>query len=277
MDTQWYCPQCTYLNWITSIKCTCCGYNKPGNNKISRVKPQPSNPKTTSQQIISTDAYPLTQWTCNECTCTNWSNVTSCTVCFTPKTTPTTRTSTRSESIFNYVGGASEATPEKPRKQKRRVSPPNLRHAPSLSSSKKWVCPICTYENWPRSSKCVMCNSLPSQYNSLPSQSSSLAISNNDITMYDSSMMEPIGLAPLHVRQIKNKFTTLDVLFLDACKGVLLDDLSSVKSYIQQGGDKGRQLTQDELLVLNEPSKYTVGSTLVHLAVRYIYTIYITY
>ena len=34
------------------------------------------------------------------------------------------------------------------------------------------------------------------------------------------------------------------------------------------GGEKGRQLTKQEAAILNKPSVYGVGTTLVHLALR---------
>ena len=34
------------------------------------------------------------------------------------------------------------------------------------------------------------------------------------------------------------------------------------------GGEKGRQLTRQEVTILNKPSVYAVGTTLVHLALR---------
>jgi len=62
--------------------------------------------------------------------------------------------------------------------------------------------------------------------------------------------------------------TSSDWLFLNACLGVVNDEEASVKAYLRQDGDRARQLTSDECLVLGERSMFTVGSTLVHLAVK---------
>ena len=37
---------------------------------------------------------------------------------------------------------------------------------------------------------------------------------------------------------------------------------------ISSGGEKGRQLSKQEALILNKPSVYGAGVTLVHLALR---------
>jgi ubiquitin thioesterase ZRANB1 len=68
---------------------------------------------------------------------------------------------------------------------------------------------------------------------------------------------------------MRNKLKMVDKLFIDACRGIIKSDLSSVRSYIKHGGDRNRQLTHEEVLMLNKTSQFTVGSTLIHLAVRF--------
>lgn len=72
----------------------------------------------------------------------------------------------------------------------------------------------------------------------------------------------------LQVRQIRNTFSSTDWLFLNACLGIINSDELAVKAYLRQDGDRARQLTKNECLVLGQPSKFTIGSTLVHLAIR---------
>ena len=43
-----------------------------------------------------------------------------------------------------------------------------------------------------------------------------------------------------------------------------------MKAYLRQDGDRARQLTKNECLVLGQPSMFTIGSTLVHLAIRFV-------
>ena len=70
------------------------------------------------------------------------------------------------------------------------------------------------------------------------------------------------------MRQIRNRLSTSDWLFLNACLGVVNDDASAVRAYLRQEGDRARQLTKEECLVLGQPSTFTVGGTLPHLAIR---------
>lgn len=71
------------------------------------------------------------------------------------------------------------------------------------------------------------------------------------------------------MRQIRNRLSSSDWLFLNACLGVVNDDASAVRAYLRQEGDRARQLTKEECLVLGQPSAFTVGGTLPHLAIRY--------
>lgn len=52
-------------------------------------------------------------------------------------------------------------------------------------------------------------------------------------------------------------------------KGVVEGDLAAVEAYKSSGGDIARQLTSDEVRLLNRPSAFDDGFTLVHLAIRF--------
>lgn len=88
--------------------------------------------------------------------------------------------------------------------------------------------------------------------------------------------MEALEIAPLsqlksgsnEVRQIRNRLTNSDWVFLNACLGIVNNEVSAVKSYVRQVGDRSRQLTKDECLVLGQQHTFSVGGTLVHLAIR---------
>lgn len=51
--------------------------------------------------------------------------------------------------------------------------------------------------------------------------------------------------------------------------GVVEGDLAAVEAYKSSGGDIARQLTADEVQLLNRSSAFDVGFTLVHLAIRF--------
>lgn len=58
-------------------------------------------------------------------------------------------------------------------------------------------------------------------------------------------------------------------LFPPPAAGVVEGDLAAVEAYKSSGGDIARQLTADEVQLLNRSSAFDVGFTLVHLAIRF--------
>ncbi len=315
---------------------------------------------------------PSGKWRCQSCTYSNWPNVNQCIVCRTVRGTrpPRSPGSSRqraneaargflpSDSILDYashlgaVGGAGHGSgvegilpmhtrdsPLHPGRSKGGRNGNKTASNVDNRAVKKWKCLQCTYENWPRASKCVLCyhprKRTPSPpllrpqtddfvprsplHDSTPSHTSSSsptlshhpdnyhlpthprtsnfneasATVSPDIPPSPSNLASDESTASLlipyappspeivasvrlksgsdEVRQIRNRLSTSDWMFLNACLGVVNDDVSSVRAYLRQGGDRSRQLTKDECLVLGEASKFTVGSTLVHLAIRYVY------
>ena len=355
---KWDCPACTYLNWSSSPKCTLCGSPRPadvipkstiaklklqtqatlssnkggGNHTASAlpsewrgVGPAPRSPNMSSNAI---------KWRCSVCMYRNWPNTTTCTSCRStrnnecsserPPTKDSPRAGSRFESILDYASGGSvmlEAPPSSLSSSKGRTPRHGQRSSPhhhDNKNSRKWRCSRCTYDNWPKSSKCVMCytaknrtpspplsdqshqspgaigNSLRSdrdeefQPRAIPSsspsssysslkQSSAPNIHSATCPLPPPSLLTPevSTVPPLSkptsdkVRQIRNRLSASDWLFLNACQGVVNGDLPPVRAYLEHGGDKGRPLTNNEVLVLNNPAKFTVSSTLVHLAIRY--------
>ena len=335
----WDCPACTYLNWSSCPKCTLCGNPRPSDvipkSTIAKLKlqtqttlsrnkcsgnhateassaerrPGPSSPNTSSN---------ASKWTCSVCTYNNWPNATTCTMCSSTRSNEqclhkpllakesSSRRVSRFESILDYASGSSgfleaslSSTGVSKRKGHRQGSKSSPHHNDNRNS-KKWRCSCCTYENWPRSNKCVMCHTAKTRTPSPPLsdqlQHSSGAIDdsllhlrlvsspikqvsnakNFPFELASSSPSPPLSsLPPLSksandkVRQIRNRLTSSDWLFLNACQGVVNGDLPFVKAFLEHGGDKGRQLTSNEVLVLNDRAKFTVSSTLVHLAIRY--------
>lgn len=58
-------------------------------------------------------------------------------------------------------------------------------------------------------------------------------------------------------------------MFFPCVKAVVEGDLAAVEAYKSSGGDIARQLTSDEVRLLNRPSAFDDGFTLVHLAIRF--------
>lgn len=334
----------------------------------------------TSLGVIDVSDTPSGKWVCQTCTYSNWPNVNQCIICRTvrrtrpfhtqgtswQRTTEASRVPQPSDSIFDYVshvgavGGAvhfigAENLPSvhsrdslvQPSRPKGGRNGNKAASNVENRAAKKWKCAHCTYQNWPKATKCVLCYhprkrtpspplsqpqmvdvspqapthaSTPSQIssslfltqhrgNDRSSPTNSVANSNEaSATVSPSAASPPSFSSPSsstantcssslripyasddhpspeivasvklksqsdEVRQIRNQLSSSDWLFLNACLGVVNNDVGAVRAYLRQGGDRSRQLIKDECMVLGEPSKFTVGSTLVHLAIRYIYT-----
>lgn len=61
----------------------------------------------------------------------------------------------------------------------------------------------------------------------------------------------------------------MDRLFLAACEGVVDGDMAPINRYLGTGGDLTRYLTSDECKMLNRPSIFKVGLTLLHLCYQF--------
>jgi ubiquitin thioesterase ZRANB1 len=68
------------------------------------------------------------------------------------------------------------------------------------------------------------------------------------------------------IRQLKRQ---ADYIWLNAVNGVVENDLSAVENFLSKGGNVARALTKTEVELLNRPSAFDVGYTLIHLAIRF--------
>lgn len=71
------------------------------------------------------------------------------------------------------------------------------------------------------------------------------------------------------IKKLRKKLSAEDANWLNACESVVNGDSSGIERYLTSGGDPVRQLTKKEVLILDRPSAYEVGHTLVHLALRF--------
>lgn len=89
---------------------------------------------------------------------------------------------------------------------------------------------------------------------------------NNSSNKYSLSSNELEAQHERRMRQIKRQ---ADWIWLNACIGVVENNLAAVDNYLSRGGNVGRALTSNEVLLLNRPSAFDVGHTLIHLAIRF--------
>lgn len=143
------------------------------------------------------------------------------------------------------------------------------------TSQAKWICSRCTYENWPKATKCAMCDSPSSQRQRqdntsliMPSPERNL---DNNVNQED-RYKEFIEQAPNNFeneRKLRRLKRNADWNWLNACIGVIEGDPNPVEAYLSSGGDPARTLTASEVAILNRNSAFDVGHTLVHLAIRF--------
>ena len=293
LASKWDCPTCTYLNWTSSLKCTLCGCHRPveitPKATVAKIKSHTLN-SLCSKSLGDSKAPQTSRWNCKECTFGNWPNASACIMCCTPRhvvpqITDPARVITKSRSILDYasgaVGGASSLMSgvtgvdvSESVHQHRKQRHPCHHH--DNKSTKKWKCIVCTYENFPRSTRCVMCNSSRST-GSLSTKYLSTGATIGAERVYTSinrpssstQSNKKLSTSKEDLRQIRNRLSINDWLFINACQGIVNGDIDLVKAYLKQGGDRTRQLTSNEILVFNDTSNYSVGSSLIDLAIRY--------
>ncbi|NXB70518.1 ZRAN1 thioesterase, partial [Donacobius atricapilla] len=316
---KWACEYCTYENWPSAIKCTMCRAQRPsgtiitedpfksGSSDIGRDW-DPTSTEGGSSPLICPDSsarprvkssYSMesaNKWSCHMCTYLNWPRAIRCTQCLSQRRTRSPTESPQSS------GSGSRPVPFSvdPCEEYNDRNKLNTR-------AQHWTCSVCTYENWAKARKCVVCDHpRPNNMEAIEladTEEASSIINEQDRARWRGSCssgnsqrrsppttkresdvkmdFQRIELAGAvgskeelevdfkKLKQIKNRMKKTDWLFLNACVGVVEGDLSAVEAYKSSGGDIARQLTADEVRLLNRPSAFDVGYTLVHLAIRF--------
>ena len=228
------------------------------------------------------------KWTCHSCTYENWPNASRCTMCRAIRQRPSKRSSLSSSSSLSLIGAVASAASAVAAVSPSSPEPPPPPH--STPSNQKWTCHVCTYENWLKSNRCTMC-----QTSSFDRLSPNLEMRqptspplpppsqhhhhhhhhrhhlhhrrrHGDEFPVSNEQRKETGL---QIRQIRNRLTDNDWLFLNACQGILDNDVKAVEPFVESGGNVARQLTADDVLILNPRlTSNDVGNSLVHIALR---------
>ena len=178
---KWFCEFCTYENYPAAKKCTMCfKYKTPQlisdtineEQDIYKMAPLVSPPSSEANKSISSSSIGLdsgSKWACEVCTYLNWAKSSKCVQCLNPKrkpSPPTSRSQDRIQSLSIKTtdicqGGSASATRLSPNSGSNnsmsKASNNGNRSDVSNPQMNKWTCLMCTYENWPRSVKCVIC------------------------------------------------------------------------------------------------------------------------
>ncbi|NWU43427.1 ZRAN1 thioesterase, partial [Hylia prasina] len=316
---KWACEYCTYENWPSAIKCTMCRAQRPsgtiitedpfksGTSDIGRDW-DPTSTEGGSSPLICPDSsarprvkssYSMesaNKWSCHMCTYLNWPRAIRCTQCLSQRRTRSPTESPQSSGSGSRPGPFS-VDPCEEYNDRNKLN----------TRAQHWTCSVCTYENWAKARKCVVCDHpRPNNIEAIEladTEEASSIINEQDRARWRGSCssgnsqrrsppttkresdvkmdFQRIELAGAvgskeelevdfkKLKQIKNRMKKTDWLFLNACVGVVEGDLAAVEAYKSSGGDIARQLTADEVRLLNRPSAFDVGYTLVHLAIRF--------
>lgn len=279
-EKKWICEYCTYENYPSSLKCTMCRGPKPFvNEDIYRLHGDKISNDEKFSSTIGSAAGPLdnnkskcTKWPTESCTYLNSSNV--CIHCgSTPISANTLHEHIQPLRISQHSDLAQSLSQS-------RNSPPasltNLENSRRTSQT-KWMCPTCTYENWPKSTKCAMCGTNSSIQRSqassliMPSPDRNVASDINQDDRYKDYILDASQGQNNHEneRKLRHLKRNADWNWLNACIGVIEGDPNPVEAYLSSGGDPARTLTASEVAILNRNSAFDVGHTLVHLAIRF--------
>lgn len=174
---KWACDYCTYENWPSAIKCTMCRAQRLRGPIITEepyktspdldpsVEWDPPRTESGTSLLICPDssarprvrsasiAEIANKWSCQMCTYLNWPRAIRCTQCLCQR--PRTSSPTESPQTSGSNAGCRPAvhssvdTCEEYNDRNRL----NTHH-------QHWTCTACTYQNLPRTTKCVVC-SLP--------------------------------------------------------------------------------------------------------------------
>jgi len=177
-EQKWICEYCTYENWPSSLKCTMCRGAKPllGEDIYRLRDPSPQKGLSNAvasgpvSQISPTDNFvsqnysqnlpSAGKWTCGMCTYLNYQNATRCVQCGNRKTIINQSINSLASNLHEHLAPLrlAEGSPNSETNPQLNSSPINL-HPERLYNihSEKWSCHACTYENWPKATKCVMC------------------------------------------------------------------------------------------------------------------------
>ncbi|XP_031350268.1 ubiquitin thioesterase trabid isoform X2 [Photinus pyralis] len=277
-QTKWSCDYCTYENFPSSQKCTMCRGPRPFHSEdIYRLHGN-DDKSSTLPGLAAGPCENQSNWSCETCMyAMNTSNDQTCIQCGNPgllssntlHDNPQPLRVTQKSDIAQSLSRSRTNSPP--------TSLTNIEN--SRRTTQKWTCPMCTYENWPKSIKCSMCGHIP---NNQRSQASSLIMSSpeRDIdSNVDSRYRTSPNILDTSISQTSNNYDTerkmrqlrrqADWNWLNACLGIIEGDPNPIEAYLSSGGDPRRKLTAAEVAMLNRASAFDVEDTLVHLALRF--------
>lgn len=318
-ENKWACEFCTYENFPAAKKCTMCfKWRSPHlisdtineEQDIYKMAQLISSPLSETSVFSSCSSGEGSKWACEFCTYLNWAKSNKCVQCLNPKRKSSPPASGSQDKLQILSVNTSEShssgnttparlSPNCPPNNFLTAKPSNngnnLSKHPHFHNPAKWTCPACTYENWPRSQKCVICGALKDKIigegqpsvgssrsheiiNAAPQrQSPTSSLSGRGIVDRSDSHGNQAGASassftlsptshpsspPLarekRLAMLRSKLRDSDWLWLNACMGAVDGDMESIHAFIAGGGHPSRQLTVQEVELLDRPSAFQV-------------------
>ena len=197
VGTKWACDYCTYENWPSAIKCTMCRAQRPSAGPIITEEPFKSSPPLDASRhqwdpashsnsppqgggssllicpdssarprvrIVDVPETPPSKWSCHMCTYLNWPRAIRCTQCLCQR-----QQQQQQQQHKGHRAGQTRSPTELPQTSGSgyRSAPPTTPTDPCEeyndrnrlnTRAQHWTCTACTYENWPKARKCVVCD-----------------------------------------------------------------------------------------------------------------------
>lgn len=152
---KWPCPACTYLNWPRSLKCVQCQTvrNIGGKNNVSNEQKLNRNAESrsgsTSRNGSNRNSPPPISTGAGGLRLSSQS----------PTSTAVPPSVEKSQSPSSDLITSSLSGTKSPSSPDANVQGPSTVLDSIIIAKKlqKWTCTACTYENWPKTVKCVMC------------------------------------------------------------------------------------------------------------------------
>lgn len=296
---KWVCQHCTYENWPKALRCTLCLNPRPTHlieeeapleeRDIYKILPLVAELPTPS---IPSSNNPYQKWACSRCTYLNWPRSAKCTQCRSLRSPPSSGGASSPPPVMGggHHAGALSCSPP-PAQATTSTELPNA----CSDAHIKWACHACTYENWPKSRRCVICGTARPKADS---PVGCRTADSEEMRRYVPGSPPPATLAMGYRRAseielqrapslpgaggeegsnannyvsscLRRKAREVDRLWFSACRGVVEGQAEPVARYLAAGGDPARQLTHTEAALLARQAICDAGFTLAHLAIRY--------
>lgn len=291
-NQKWICNVCTYHNLLQSRRCLQCNSKWEGDTFIKTFTQKSqsqkvSSPKVTSQYESLSDqlnAMNIFRSSGDDDTFDLFSPNNGCDRRKRNNSPANIDTSSGDQAIDRSIDCHSGISSDDVKTQSpTSVSPLNTSSRIATSTG-KWFCSVCTYENWPKSLKCSMCLHSRENNSGRTSQASarhspdhdenvaSNIVVNNKRNQQHVREQEPMNNHDVYqqeryMRQLRRQ---PDWQWLNACIGIAENNVGAVETYLGCGGDPSRALTPAEVSLLNYNNiAFDVGHTLIHLAIRF--------